>query len=59
MPYGGEVTPRGPKGTYTPPRSIRVPDPLWSKVQAEADRRGETVTAATIRFYERYVNGED
>jgi hypothetical protein len=36
-----------------------VPDALWERVQAEAARRGETVTAATIRFYERYANGED
>lgn len=59
MPYGGEVTPRSPNGTRIPPRSIRVPDQLWERVQAEAARRGETVTAATIKFYERYADGKD
>ena len=43
------------KDTHTPPRSVRIADPLWEKAKAEAERRGETVTDAITRFLERYV----
>ena len=39
----------------TPLRNIRVPDDLWAEAQAEAQRRGESVTAAVIKFLRRYV----
>lgn len=57
MPYRGEVTPRSPNGTRIPPRSIRVPDDTWNAAKEEADRRGETVTAAILRFLEKYAKG--
>lgn len=37
-----------------PPRSVRVPDPIWQAVKAEAERRGETVTDAIVRALKRY-----
>ncbi|ROR97814.1 hypothetical protein EDD28_2423 [Salana multivorans] len=40
--------------THTPPRSIRVPDEVWDAAKAEAERRGETVTDAVLRFLRRY-----
>lgn len=43
------------KPTHTPPRSIRVPDDVWKAAQEEAERRGETVTAAIVRFLRRYA----
>jgi hypothetical protein len=42
------------KETHTPPRSVRVSDPVWEAAKAEADRRGETVTDAVVRFLTRY-----
>lgn len=42
------------KETHTPPRSIRVPDDVWRAAQAQAARRGETVTDAVVRFLRRY-----
>jgi macrodomain Ter protein organizer (MatP/YcbG family) len=43
------------KDTHTPPRSVRVPDELWEKAKAEAERRGETVTDAIVRYLTRYT----
>jgi len=42
------------KETHTPPRSIRVPDDVWNAAKEEAQRRGETVTDAVVRFLRRY-----
>ena len=42
------------KPTHTPPRSVRVPDDVWAAAKAEAERRGETVTDAVVRFLRRY-----
>ena len=42
--------PNGP----TPPRSVRIPDHIWQAAKAEAERRGETVTDAVVRFLKRY-----
>lgn len=39
---------------HTPPRSIRVPDAVWQAAKDEAERRGETVTDAVVRFLRRY-----
>lgn len=39
----------------TPPRSIRVPDELWTESIAEAERRGESVSQAVVRFLIRYA----
>lgn len=41
--------------THTPPRSIRIPDDLWSATKAKAAERGETVTDVVVRALERYV----
>lgn len=49
----GEVT--TVTNDHTPPRSVRIPDDLWDKAKAEADRRGETVTDAIVRSLKRYV----
>jgi hypothetical protein len=42
------------KATHTPPRSIRVPDPIWAAAKEAAERRGETVSDAVVRFLRRY-----
>ena len=42
------------KPTHTPPRSIRVPDHVWTAAKVAAEERGETVTDAVIRFLTRY-----
>lgn len=42
------------KSTHTPPRSIRVPPEVWEAAKREAERRGETVTDAMVRFLRRY-----
>lgn len=42
------------KPTHTPPRSLRVPDKVWEDAKREAERRGETVTDAVVRFLTRY-----
>jgi hypothetical protein len=48
------MSPR-PAGTgATTPRSFRIPDPVWQAALAEAERRGETVTDAMLRFLRRY-----
>lgn len=43
------------KATHTPPRSVRVPDEVWQAAKAEAERRGETVSDAIVRFLARYA----
>lgn len=43
------------KATHTPPRSVRIPDAVWQAAKAEAERRGETVTDAIVRFLRRYA----
>ena len=45
---------RGSGLVNTPPRSIRVPNDVWAAAKAEAERRGETVTDAVLRFLRRY-----
>lgn len=42
------------KTTHTPPRSVRVPTDVWQAAKNEAERRGETVTDAVVRFLARY-----
>ncbi len=42
------------RGVHTPPRSVRVPDEVWEAAKAEAERRGESVTDAILRFLRRY-----
>lgn len=39
---------------HTPMRSVRVPDDVWEAARAEAERRGETVSSAIVRFLRRY-----
>jgi hypothetical protein len=38
-----------------PPRSVRVPDPLWSAAKDRAAERGETVSDVILRALKRYV----
>lgn len=40
---------------HTPPRSIRVSDPIWNAAQEVATQRGETVSEAVNRFLARYI----
>ena len=42
------------KDTHTPPRSVRVPQPIWDAAKAAAAERGETVSDAVVRFLARY-----
>jgi hypothetical protein len=44
-----------PNQPKTKTRSIRVPDELWDAAKAEAEKRGETVTAAIVRSLHRYT----
>ena len=37
----------------------KVPDDLWLAAQAEATRRGESVSEAVRRFLTEYAKGED
>ena len=39
---------------HTPPRSMRVPDPIWEAAKRTAAARGETVTDAVVRFLTVY-----
>lgn len=39
---------------WTTPRAVRIPDDVWDAAKAEAERRGETVSAAILRFLRRY-----
>lgn len=38
----------------TPARSVRVPDDVWAAAHAEAERRGEPLSEAILRFLRRY-----
>jgi hypothetical protein len=38
-----------------PPRSVRVPDPLWAAAKDRAAERGETVSDVILRALKRYV----
>jgi len=33
---------------------MRIPPDVWAAAKAEAERRGETVTDAVVRFLRRY-----
>ena len=46
-----------PNQPKTKARSIRIDDDLWSKAQARAAERGESVTEAIRKFLERYSRG--
>ena len=58
MPEGvavREVRVLMPNQPKTPARSVRIPDGLWRAAQAEAERRGETVTDVIVRSLKRYT----
>lgn len=38
----------------TPTRAVRVPAEVWEAAKAEAARRGESVSAAVVRFLREY-----
>lgn len=42
------------KPTHTPPRSLRIPTPVWEAAKRTAAARGETVTDAVTRFLTVY-----
>lgn len=46
------------KSTHTPPRSVRIPTPIWEAAKRTAAARGETVTDAIVRGLERYARDE-
>lgn len=41
--------------TATPPRSVRVPDPLWDAARTTAEANDETITDVIIRALTRYT----
>lgn len=46
------------KATHTPPRSVRVPDDLWNRAKAQAEKREETVSDVVIRALQEYAPEE-
>ncbi len=42
------------KKPHTPPRSVRVPDDIWEAAKTAAEKRGETVTDAIVRYLKKY-----
>jgi hypothetical protein len=44
--------------TQTPPRSVRIPAPIWNAAKARAEREGTTVTAVILRALSRYAKKE-
>ncbi len=48
-----------PNQPKTPPRSVRVPDDLWSAARVRAAENGETVTDVLIRALEAYVSDDN
>ena len=53
------MSPRPAGSGPTTPRSFRIPDAAWWAATAEAERRGETVTEAMVRFLRRYGKVRD
>lgn len=43
----------------TPARAVRVPDDVWDSAKAAAAERGETVSAAVVKFLTRYAKTQD
>lgn len=43
--------------TKTPPRSVRVPDPIWQAAIERAKAEGTTVTAVILAALTRYAKG--
>jgi NRPS condensation-like uncharacterized protein len=41
-----------------PPRSVRIPAPIWNAAKARAEREGTTVTAVILRALTRYAKKE-
>lgn len=41
----------------TPPRSVRIPDPIWLAAKTRADAEGTTLTAVILRALTRYAKG--
>ena len=52
--YDGDV----PNQEKTPRRTIRIDDELWRAAQAEAKRRGVTISDVVRDLMERFVRGE-
>jgi hypothetical protein len=42
---------------HTPPRSVRIPDPVWDAARERAQREGTTVSAVILRALQRYGKG--
>lgn len=47
--------PKRDTSQHTPRRTFRIPDELYTKVQARAAEKGETATDAVIAFMKRYT----
>ena len=45
--------------TSTPQRSIRIPDPLWSRVQTQAAREGVSVSDLVRGLIAGWLDGDD
>lgn len=43
--------------TNTPPRSVRIPDPIWDQATARAKAEGTTVTAVILKALTSYAKG--
>jgi NRPS condensation-like uncharacterized protein len=41
----------------TPPRSVRVPEPIWQAATARAKADGTTITAVILTALTRYAKG--
>jgi antitoxin component of RelBE/YafQ-DinJ toxin-antitoxin module len=46
---------RVPNQPKTPQRTVRVPDDVWVKAKAAAEKRGETLSDVIRRALERYA----
>jgi hypothetical protein len=46
---------KGGGKAHTPPRSVRIPEPIWQAAKARAEREGTTVTAVILRALTRYA----
>lgn len=40
----------------TMPRAIRIPDDLWARAKARAERDGVTITSVVIEALQRFVD---
>lgn len=46
------------KTNHAPPRSVRVPDPLWEAALSKARSQGDTLSGVIVAHLEKYVSEE-